>query len=183
MHKINVLLGLLALSIAVTVPVRADLLAGQTIEVTYLYPDTGTVYSAAQDIIGPAGTLSNFAGFADIAVSDTNILITTTRDAGVNDVAFDGFRFIDLNANIPNFTNVTLNGATNYAGFDSSRITIAANTIFVNVENLAGLQGQIISLDIGGEAQAVPEPRSVLLLGAVLLAFVLATVRRSIAST
>ena len=97
-------------------------------------------------------------------VSDTNILITTTRDAGINNVAFDGFRFVDLNANIPNFTNVTLDGATNYAGFSSSRITTAANTIFVNVEDLAGLQGQIISLDIGGEASAVPEPSSVLLM-------------------
>ncbi|MBZ5609411.1 MAG: PEP-CTERM sorting domain-containing protein [Acidobacteriia bacterium] len=182
MLKINALVGLMALSVAVTIPARADLLAGQTIEVTYLFPTTGTIFSAAMDIVGPAGTLSNFAGFADIAVSDTNILITTTRDAGVNNVAFDGFEFVDLNGNIPNFTNVTLDGATNYAGFDASRITIAANTIFVNVEDLAGLKGQIISLDIGGEAQAVPEPSSVLLVGAVLLAFVLATFRRTTAS-
>ena len=51
MFKINAVLGLLALSIAVTVPARADLLAGQTIEVTYLFPDTGTKSSPALQIL------------------------------------------------------------------------------------------------------------------------------------
>jgi len=160
-----------AAATAFLTPAQADLAVGQTVEVTYLYPDTGTIFSAPQDVIGPAGTILDFAGFADVTLSDTNILITTDRDAGVNNVAFDGFRFVDLNGNITNFTNVTLDGATNYAGFDPSRVTVAANTIFVNVEDLAGLKGQIISLDIGGTSD-VPEPSYWVALGIGLLGLV-----------
>ena len=51
----NAVLGLLALSMAVTVPARANLLADQTIEVTYLFPNTSAIFAAAADIVGPAG--------------------------------------------------------------------------------------------------------------------------------
>ena len=150
---------------------RANLLTGQTVEATYCFPNICTVFAGPQDVIGPAGTISNFANFVNLAFSDTNILITTTRNAGLNNVAFDGLRFVDLNANIPHFTNVTLDPATNYAGFTSSRISTAANTIFVNLEDLPGLTGQQISLDI--VSTTVPEPNSIAILGAALASVLL----------
>jgi hypothetical protein len=168
-------------SMAILAPARADLLVGQTVRVAYLYPDTGTTLSGPTDVVGPVGTLSNFAGFVDLAFSDTNILITADRNAGINAVAFDGLEFVDLNGNIPNFTNVTVDGATNYAGFDSSRVTVAADTIFVNVAGLPGLEGQNISLDIG-ESATVPEPDSLILIGSVLLTLFVASRRKAIAS-
>jgi len=166
MQSIKALTVALTLVCAVLVPARANLLTGQTVEVTYLFPNTGTIFAGPTDIVGPAGTLSGFANFVNLSVSDTNILITTTRNAQVNNVAFDGLRFVDVNANIPNFTNVTLDPATNYAGFTPSRVTVSSDTIFVNVEGLAGLQGQVISLDIGGTP--VGEPALLLLVGLVL---------------
>jgi hypothetical protein len=173
-----VLQALLALSFvsAMLSPARANLLTGQTVRVTYLFPDTNTIYAGPADVVGPAGGLSNFASFVDLALSDTNILITADRNAQVNNVAFDGLEFLDLNGNIPNFTNVTLDTATNYAGFTSSRITVGVSTIFVNVADLPGLQGQVISLDIG--SAAVPEPSSWILAGIPLIAVLLARLRK-----
>jgi hypothetical protein len=176
-----VLQALLALSFvsAMLTPARANLLTGQTVRVTYLFPDTSTIYAGPADVVGPAGGLSNFAGFVNLALSDTNILITADRNAQVNNVAFDGLEFLDLNGNIPNFTNVTLDNATNYAGFTSSRITVGVDTIFVNVADLPGLQGQVISLDIG--STAVPEPSSWIPAGIPLIALLLARFRKTAA--
>ena len=174
--------GLLTLSMAsaVLAPARADLVTGQTVGVTYLFPNTSTIFAGPTDVVGPSGTVLNFAGFVNLALSDTNILITADRNAQVNNVAFDGLEFKDLNENIPNFTNVTLDSATNYAGFNSSRISVAADTIFVNVADLPGLKGQVISLDIGASA-SVPEPKLLLLLGTVLFALVLRSLRKTTA--
>lgn len=168
MRRLSILVTLAAGAGAIAVPARASLLAGQTVEVTYLFPNTGTIFTAPVDVVGPAGTLTNYANFMNISLSDTNILITTTRNAVQNNVAFDGLRFVDVNGNIPNFTSVALDAATNYAGFTASRITTSAHTIFVNVENLPGLNGQVISLDIGGSA-SVPEPDSRIWAGCALL--------------
>jgi len=164
---------------AVLSPARASLLTGQTIRVTYLFPNTSTIFAGPADVVGPAGSLSNFANFVNLSFSDTNILITTTRNAQVNNVAFDGLEFLDVNGNIPNFTNVTLDAATNYAGFTSSRVTTSGtNTIFVNVENLAGLSGQIISLDMGPVTTGAPEPASLVLAGAALCGILSKLLRR-----
>lgn len=164
---------------AAVIPARANLLAGQTVQVTYLFPNTSTIFAGPVDVSGPAGTASNFASFVNLSLSDTNILITTTRNAVQNNVAFDGLEFVDLSGNIPNFTNVSLDAATNYSGFTASRVTTSANTIFVNVEDLPGLQGQVISLDIGGSA-GVPEPGSLILSGCALLALCSVFLRRRI---
>ena len=139
-------------------PARASFLDGQTVQTTYLFPNTSTVFAGpVNSVVGPGVELLSFAGFANIDFSDTNIRITTTRNAALNNVAFDGFRFTDISGTISAITSVTLNPATNYAGFDSTRVTFDANNVFVNVANLAGLQGQVISLDLS-TAAAVPEP-------------------------
>ena len=160
---------------------QATILAGQTVQTTYLFPDKSTVLAGpVNSLVGAGVELSNFAGFVNIDFSDTNILITTTRNAFVNNVAFDGLRFTDINGTIPAVT-VSLNAATNYAGFDSSRISLGSNTLFVNVANLAGLQGQIISLDLT-LATSVPEPAgfalSALAVGLLLLFRIRAAHRR-----
>jgi hypothetical protein len=165
-------IGTLSLvAIAMVSPVQAALLNAQTIETSYRFPDTLTLFgSPVNSVVGAGLELANFVGFVDIDFSDTNILITARRDAGVNNVAFDGLRFTDINNLIPAFTGVTLNALTNYAGFDASRVTFDANTILVNVANLPGLNGQIISIDLSSGATAVPEPSATLgLLAAALL--------------
>ena len=56
-----------------------------------------------------------------------------------------------------------MNPATSCAGFDALRITFDASNIWLNVANLPGVQGQVISMDIAADAAAVPEPSTLLL--------------------
>ena len=157
----------------------SPILDGATIQTTYLFPNTGAVFAGpVNSVVGPGVELLNFAGFVNIDFSDTNILITTTRNAGVNNVPFDGLRFFDLLGMVPDNLVATLNPATNYQGFDASRFAGGdANTLFVNVANLPGLQGQVISIDLAPRVAAVPEPTSLLLLSAGGLGLI-ATLRR-----
>ena len=143
----------------------APIFDGKTVQVSYLYPNDTTYYAGPVNVVvGASVELLNFAGFADIDISDTNIRITTIRDAGINAVAFDGFRFFDVFDTIDTNLLITLNAETNYAGFDASRLSADPNTVWANVANLPGLKGQIISIDVA-RRDAVPEPAVMLLLG------------------
>jgi hypothetical protein len=165
-------IGICALfAVALAVPASAALIDGETIQTTYLFPDTSAVFAGPDNaVVGPGTELLGFAGLANVDFSDANILITLERNAGVNDVAFDGFRFFDVNGTIPVITSVNLNPATDYAGFTASRVTFDADTIFVNVANLPGLTSQVISIDLNGPTP-VPEPGTFVMImaGLVLL--------------
>jgi hypothetical protein len=147
----------------------AVILLGETVEVTYHFPDLATDFAGPTDVIVGAGTeLFNFAGYADIDLSDTNILITTTRAAAINGTAFDGLHFFDVFGTIPALTTVLINPATSYPGLDASRITFDADNIYINLVDLPALQGDFISIDLVAGSSAVPEPGTLGLLGAGL---------------
>jgi len=158
------------IQVALAGALQASVLAGNTVQTTYEFPSLGTNYAGpVNSVVGAGLELSNFAGFVNIDFSDTNITITTTRNAGINAVAFDGLHFFDVFGGIPSFTGVTLNAATNYAGLTSSNISFAAKNIYVNVANLPGLSGQVISLDVSANSTpGVPEPATLGLVGLAL---------------
>ena len=149
--------------ISLSSPVRATLLDGQTVATTYFRgtaPDTTSQIGPVKSVVGPGGELTNFAGYLDIDFSDTNILITATADANPLGY-FEEIRFFDVNGTIPTIAGVTLDPATNFTGLNASDIIFNADTITVNLTTLAGLQGQIISLDLNGGAPPVGGPTGV----------------------
>jgi PEP-CTERM motif len=156
--------GLLLMLLSLPNHANAQILTGETITTTYLFPDTSTVYAGPTATLIPSGgiTISNFASFTDINFSANNILITADRNAGINAVSFDGFEFFDPSGI---FSSVTLNPSSTYAGLLPSNISFDANHIFVNVVGLPGLTGQTILLNIN-----TPEPATMLIFGTGLLA-------------
>ena len=70
--------------------------------------------------------------------------------------SFNGFVLSDVFSTVDAFTGVTINAATNYLGFDASRVTFDANNIYVNLQGLTA--NGTITLDIKGSTGAVPEP-------------------------
>jgi hypothetical protein len=155
-------------------PVDAALLEGQTVQTTDFHgsaPDTALVIGPVESVVGSGVELMAFGfdGFLNINFSDTNILITAAIDQPFAN--FEVVRFFDINGTI-DFSSVTLNAATNWTGFDASRIFFNSDLIDLNLGALNGSQGQQISLDLSGNVippRVVPEPPAYLLLGVALL--------------
>jgi hypothetical protein len=136
--------------LALMQPVHGAVLEGQTIEVVNFHgtaSDRTLAIGPASALVGAGIEFDNFGwtGFVDIDVSDTRIVITlnTNQPFGYSEV----LRFTDPNGQLA-FTSATVNAATNWAGFNQSRVIVIADLIDVHVSNLHGLQGQQIVLDV-----------------------------------
>jgi hypothetical protein len=149
-------LVLMAASLCTVVPgLHAELLNGQVVRTLYfrgLQPDQTAMIADVQTVVGAGIELPAFVGFLSIDFSDTTIVITALQDAPVT--FFELVRF----STIPIITSVTMNPATDYPGFDASRIHLAAGgqVIDVNLTGLRGLGGHHISLNLTGGP--VPPP-------------------------
>lgn len=167
-YIVPVAMGLLAVSL----PVRASVLEGQTVLTSYfrlIAPDM-TQITDAFSVVGEGGPpeLVNFADFVTIDFFDTNIRITAIRNALPVCCPQDFLlRFSDLNQTIPAITGITINPATTYAGFTASALSLfGGDVIDVHLAGLAGQAGQVISLDLAGApVAAVPEPSTAALFG------------------
>ena len=91
--------------------------------------------------------------------------------------AFSGFQIFDVNGTIPAFSSVVINGATNMAGFDASRITFDADNIWVNWQGLDFNTGTIVSLDVNGVSET-PEPTTMLPVGMAAVGILVSRRRR-----
>lgn len=147
-----------AACLAATSTTQAQVLDGHTVATTDFHgiaPDMTTTIGPVNSVVGAGVELesSGWSDFVRIDFSDNNILITLNMDQPFG--YFEVLRFADANDTIPDFTGVTVNPATNYAGFHASRIFFNSNMIDVNVTALHGLRGQQISLDLVGPSGAV----------------------------
>jgi hypothetical protein len=152
-------LVLIAASVCIGVPVlHAELLNGLVVRTLYfrgLQPDQTSIIADVQTVVSSGVELPAFVGFLRIDFSDTTIVLTATQDAPVT-----SFELVRFNT-VPVITNVTMNPATDYQGFDASRINIAAGgqIIDVNLTGLHGLGGHHLSLDLQGLSVPPPAPK------------------------
>jgi hypothetical protein len=152
-----------AVCLAVAAPANAAVMEGRFLRsiTSSVWPNGGENFEQTDYLVGPTVELHDFSGYLDIDVSDTNILITASKDRpSVPDP--QSLLFGDLNRDIPNFVYVTVNPMTTWDGFDQGRVIVRPNEIYVKINSLAAISGQKISLDV---YITVPEPGSLTLLG------------------
>jgi hypothetical protein len=143
--------------IAVSAPARAATLEGQTVttRMTTAWPHgLPTPSHLSKRVVGPGTEIMDDFFQLDVDFSDTNILITNRQVIGWdNSVLYVSFQ--DTYAAIPRFTEIAINPATNWNGFDSSRLSFGPNDIFLDLTDTGALMGEQISLDI---TAIIPEP-------------------------
>jgi hypothetical protein len=146
----QVLLALVLASVALAPAARAQGMRGHTVR-TWDYhgtqPDQGQIVSA-NVVVGPGVELTNFgwSNFLNVDLSDTRIQITAAQSQPFG--YWEIVRFIDVHGTIPTFTGVTLDPATNWPGFNSTRIYFGVDHIDVHLSALHGQPGHQISLDV-----------------------------------
>ncbi len=111
-------------------------------------PDQTMVLGPLDTVAGDGVEITNafFAGFVTIDFSSTSIRITAATDQPFG--YFEVLRFGDTRGTIGSIAGVTIDPATNYAGFNASRLTVTADAIDVNLTALSGRRGQQILLNI-----------------------------------
>jgi hypothetical protein len=137
---------------------------GATIDADYRYSDIGTVYDAMSNQVVGAGVEWSLFGIA-IDASDTSISLSRAGGVTFLPGTFNGWSFTDVGNSLDDIVGVTVDGSTTIAGFDASRISFNANTIYLNFVNLANPEEFFARVNVQFARASVPEPATLGLLG------------------
>ena len=166
---------------------NAALLDGQTVNYQYYFPNLATPFAGADNgnkLVVAGIEVSNVAASAaTMDISDTNLFVDFVgAGSSWGIAAFNGFVVTDVFTGIAAFTGLSINGATNMAGFDATRISFTADTISVNWQGLSFNANTIVSLDINAARAPVPEPTTLALFGLGLAGLGFARRRKKLAT-
>jgi PEP-CTERM motif len=178
----------LVLATLVLAPVssHAASLLGDSVDFTWFYPDLVSVFATDTQVIGAGveiscpggpGTSTLCAGFASapasIDVDASSITYSQFGSPGFNAAPFNGFLFSDLDFSPASvLTGFVL--TTNIIGLTPANVTFGADYIQINLQGLGA--GDEVFFNLALETGVVPEPGTLVLLGAGLLG--VAAVRR-----
>jgi len=151
--------ALVALAFGTISASAATFTPGGTLHYQYFFPDTSSPWPDSGDYAG-LGSFTSVLGTADLTISPDNLTITfngSQSGASFTGSSFNGPRYSDETNSIANFLSVTINAATDFAGFDLSRLFFDGDHIWLNLQGLLITEGQKISLDVNS-VSAVPLP-------------------------
>ena len=160
-----IIVVVLGMQATITPSVEASLLEGKQIRWEWLYPNNSTVLETQDLIIGPGIEKPDtpYSGVLFLLdLSDESISFTVGASyLGFGDTEYNGFHFFDFSNTIDPFYSVSINSATNLAGFSASRISFDADNIDISFTGLPVTTESLVLLDIA----TIPEPATLLLLG------------------
>ena len=185
--KFKLILAVLALVLGNAA--QATLLNEKVVGFQAYFPNMAAPYGTPGDGLGEASNGNHLVGdgieVANIGdglgwldISDTNLLIRFSYDTYYYTADFLGFRVFDVFNTIAAISDIVINPATNMLNFDMSRVTFDADNIWINFQGLEFTSDTIVSLDIIGGQQEIPEPGTLALLGFALLGMAGALRRR-----
>ena len=144
---------------------------GNQVGAQTLMPTIGTVSQDLGTAIVGAGIEFPLSVISsDLTDNQIHIFVSAnTPTATFGAASFFGFRFYDAGGTVPDITGLSINGSTNLAGLDASRLTFDTNNIFINLQGLT-FQGPtstqpLTNLLLDVQFAAVPEPSTMTLLG------------------
>jgi hypothetical protein len=153
----KILLATVALTSAFAAPASALGMTGLTVTITHAFPDASSInWGPMSFTVGTTLPLSYF-GIGSVSVGASSFTIHMACGNGCSwvDGSFNGFWLDDAYSVLPAFTSATIGAGTSYVGFNASRLSFDADTVYVNLESLTA-NGDIV-IDINGSA---PEPAS-----------------------
>ncbi len=141
-------------------------LLGDSIDVSHRFDTITSVYGASGVLVpAPTASIRLALDTYTATLSDTQIVLDRfAYTGGWTAATFNGPRFENLTEA---FGSVTVNAASNMAGFSAANITLSGNVLALNWVGLPFDIATRVVLDVASPVAAVPEPR---MLGLLLLA-------------
>ena len=139
----------------------------------------GGAYNSEQSYTVTGGNVGSFLDYFDIIVDDNSITFDYSRHNGTTTWSPSGLSLAPTISNGiainmlsgPAFQSVTIDGATNLAGFNASRFSFTGNQIQVDWADLTFDSRTIVKFDINTAPVPEPETYALMLAGLGLVGF------------